>query len=346
MYPNPYPSTSASRQLWQSSSDFSPFRSLADLNAATSELLLPTQPPGLPSGYGSSQCLSLREIPNPVHTVNTTLKNVQAKSRRFVSKVKFGKATSTVPPQGHIELTPPPPKYAPAPSLDQWATRVGTDEPWPHLPYTKPPFSVNHSTSKAPDSFSTSASITGPSPHLRVTHIELAHYNDYPVLAEPSTRYTETIDVTLKDVFYGKVLAHHFTRKYLNGATTRETLEMNIPPGCLSETLFSFQGAGHQLPGGEYQDINFIIRVQSHPLYERCGDGDLSTEVYLPWTDRLYEEACQFKLPGVDGDVHTIEVDYQLTKMTRGIVILRGHGMPRLNRPGRGNLIIEWEIDG
>ena len=112
---------------------------------------------------------------------------------------------------------------------------------------------------------------------------------------------------------------------------TRE-LELDIPAGIHDGQRIRVRGAGHAgvnggLPGDAYVDV----RVARDPRFERDGD-DILSEVDLTIVQAA--RGTQVALATLEGDV---EVAFEPGTQPGEVRVLRGKGMPALQRSGRGD---------
>jgi molecular chaperone DnaJ len=113
-----------------------------------------------------------------------------------------------------------------------------------------------------------------------------------------------------------------------------------IPPGVDSGAQLRVVAEGHAGPfGGPRGDLIVITRVQDHPVFTRKGDnlyGDLPIAVT--------EAVLGARIP-----VATLlgPVDLVIPPGTQGgqVLRVRGKGMPRLTRDGRGDLYLTVRIE-
>ncbi|KAJ3550528.1 hypothetical protein NMY22_g423 [Coprinellus aureogranulatus] len=201
---------------------------------------------------------------------------------------------------------------------------------WP----SPPPYSCRKALS--------SETASGDTSHEIWDHQELEDYSCLDLESETlSSRYTQCIDLPLEDYYHGKRIIYSFIRKLNSGKSSRESLTVDIPPGCQSQTIFCFSNVGHQIEDGTYQDIHLIFVERPHPLRFRRSGSDLVTHVRLPWSDRLNEEPMRFSITNVDGRRVSLEIDYRANKMVAGSAVFQEAGMPCLDGNRRGKLRIE-----
>lgn len=112
-----------------------------------------------------------------------------------------------------------------------------------------------------------------------------------------------------------------------------------LPAGVDTGAQVRVVGEGHAGPGsGRRGDLIVIVRVQTHPLFSRKGDH-LACEV--PVTVPEAALGARIRVPTPDGPaVLTIPAGTQGGQTFR----LRGRGCPRLDREGRGDLLVTTRV--
>ena len=117
------------------------------------------------------------------------------------------------------------------------------------------------------------------------------------------------------------------------GRTVQQTeLEVEIPAGIHDGQQIRIRGAGHAgasggLPGDAYVEVH----VARDPRFERDGD-DVLASVDLTMVQAA--KGAQIKVPTLHGDV---ELDFEPGTQPGEVRVLRGKGMPALQRSGRGD---------
>ena len=142
------------------------------------------------------------------------------------------------------------------------------------------------------------------------------------------------IEVTLEDAYDGA------TRSISVSPSPRETkrLEVKIPPGVNDGSRIRLTGEGAAGPGGKKGDLFLIVRLRPHHTFERRGD-DLYEEVTVPFTTAALGGEIQVRT--MKGRVTMkIPAGAQSGQTFR----LTGQGMPRLNRPGKGDLFVKLRV--
>jgi molecular chaperone DnaJ len=75
------------------------------------------------------------------------------------------------------------------------------------------------------------------------------------------------------------------------------------------------------------------VEIEPHERFERHGD-DLGTRIEIPFTDAALGTEIEVILP----DETTLNAEIPAGTQPSAVVTLRGKGMPRLDRSGRGDL--------
>jgi molecular chaperone DnaJ len=139
----------------------------------------------------------------------------------------------------------------------------------------------------------------------------------------------------------GQVIASPCATCGGEGRTLEErTYTVDIPAGVDTGSTLRLSGRGAAGPrGGAAGDLYVHIRVAPHPRLERDG-ADLLATVRLPYTQATLGTTLDFET--LDG-TEAIEVARGTASGTT--LRLRGLGVPRLDRRGRGDLIVELVVD-
>lgn len=115
----------------------------------------------------------------------------------------------------------------------------------------------------------------------------------------------------------------------------RRTIEVKIPPGVDTGTRLRLSGEGEQgRRGGRTGDLYVDVAVEAHPVFERSGTEILSS------LDLTYAQAVL----GTSVEIATLhgphELDVPAGTQPGQHFELRGKGVPRLGRSGRGDHIV------
>ncbi|MFM5908454.1 MAG: molecular chaperone DnaJ [Novosphingobium sp.] len=121
----------------------------------------------------------------------------------------------------------------------------------------------------------------------------------------------------------------------------RQTLDVNIPSGVDTGTRIRLSGKGEAGPfGAPAGDLYIFVHVSRHSVFERDGTT-LLTRAPITFTKAAL--GGEIELPGLDGTRHTITIPagIQSGKQLRQ----RGAGMPVLQGRGRGDLVVEIQVE-
>ena len=124
---------------------------------------------------------------------------------------------------------------------------------------------------------------------------------------------------------------------------TRREVEVAIPAGIEDGMIVPLRGQGDAGPrGGPAGDLHCIVRVGEHPLFVRSprDPADLFVEVPVPIATAIL--GGKVDVPTLDGQEKlAIEAGTEPGATNR----IRGRGLPRLQRSGRGNLYVRVAYD-
>jgi len=117
------------------------------------------------------------------------------------------------------------------------------------------------------------------------------------------------------------------------GRRLREkALDVEIPPGIHDGQQIRIRGEGHAGPvGGPPGDVYVEVRVAADERFERDG-SDLVSTVGLTIVQAAL--GARVSVPTLDGDV---ELEFEPGTQPGEVRVLRGKGMPSLQRFGRGD---------
>lgn len=120
-----------------------------------------------------------------------------------------------------------------------------------------------------------------------------------------------------------------------------QKIDVTIPPGVDSGTRLRIQGKGEAGPfGAPAGDLYIFFHVTRHPVFEREGTT-LLTRVPITFTTAAL--GGEIEIPGLDGARNKIAIPagIQSGKQLRQ----RGAGMPVLQGRGKGDLVIEIQVE-
>lgn len=121
---------------------------------------------------------------------------------------------------------------------------------------------------------------------------------------------------------------------------TRRTMSVDIPVGVDNGTRIRLSGQAEAGPaGGPPGDLYLEVREKKHPVFSRRGD-DLHTWITIPMTTAAL--GTVFQLQTLDGPR---EVTINAGIQPQDEVVLKGLGVGRLQRPGRGDLRVHVDVE-
>jgi molecular chaperone DnaJ len=116
---------------------------------------------------------------------------------------------------------------------------------------------------------------------------------------------------------------------------TEETIQIKIPPGISSSNFIPIKGKGNEgIQGGPAGSLLVYIEEKEHPIFERNG------------ADVFCDMPIDFTLAALGGkiDVPTLDGPYELKipagTQSQRLFRLKGKGLPRLNRRGKGDELV------
>jgi len=120
-----------------------------------------------------------------------------------------------------------------------------------------------------------------------------------------------------------------------------QALEVSIPPGVDTGTRIRLSGKGEAGPrGAPSGDLYIFVHIRPHAVFQREGTT-LLTRVPVSFTTAALGGSVD--IPDLDGETNTIDIPagIQSGKQLRR----RGAGMPVLQGRGRGDLVVEIEVE-
>lgn len=122
---------------------------------------------------------------------------------------------------------------------------------------------------------------------------------------------------------------------------SRRTISVSIPAGVDQGTRIQLAGEGEVGPGGGPPgDLYLEVNVADHPMFSRSGD-QLHCQVTLPMTAAAL--GAHLDLPTLDEEEIAIEVPPGT--QSGHVITIKGHGVPRLRGPGRGDLKVQVIVE-
>ncbi len=120
-----------------------------------------------------------------------------------------------------------------------------------------------------------------------------------------------------------------------------ERLAVHIPPGVDTGTRIRLTGKGEAGPmGAPPGDLYIFVHIRKHSVFEREGTT-LVTRVPLSFT--IAALGGTVDIPGLDGESHAIEIPEGIQSGRQ--LRKRGAGMPVLQGRGRGDLVVEVQVE-
>ena len=171
-----------------------------------------------------------------------------------------------------------------------------------------------------------------------------------PSQTKPS-EITKPLKLSLAELYTGTKKHLKIGRKLLNGRTEDKVLEIDVLPGYKAGTKVRFQKAGNEVPGGDAQDLVFVVEEKPDPngKWQRDGD-DLCVRVDLPLVEALCGSADGGKLTKsvqlLDGRRLQVAVPLGIVKPEQTSIV-SGEGMP-VRKGGKverkGDLRVKWNV--
>ena len=139
---------------------------------------------------------------------------------------------------------------------------------------------------------------------------------------------------------YGSIISAPCTNCGGQGRThSRHEITVDIPAGVETGTRIRLQGSGDAgLAGGRKGDLYVEIREQAHEVFERQGD-DLHCTLELPMT-----AAALGTVTSVETFDGAKEVDIRPGTHAGATIKLKGLGVGKLQRAGRGDLYVHLDV--
>jgi molecular chaperone DnaJ len=117
-------------------------------------------------------------------------------------------------------------------------------------------------------------------------------------------------------------------------------MSVDIPVGVDNGTRIRLSGRGEVGPaGGPAGDLYLEVREKKHPIFTRRGD-DLHTWITVPMTTASL--GTVFQLQTLDGPR---EVTIGAGTQPQEEIVLKGLGVGRLQRSGRGDLRVHVDVE-
>ena len=113
-------------------------------------------------------------------------------------------------------------------------------------------------------------------------------------------------------------------------------LDIRIPPGVETGSRLRLTGEGDAAPaGGAAGDLYVVLTVAAHEVFERAGD-DVALPLDLPFPTLVL--GGEVSVPTLDGEPEKVAIPPGTAVGSE--IRLKGRGLGRLGRRGRGDLVI------
>ena len=120
-----------------------------------------------------------------------------------------------------------------------------------------------------------------------------------------------------------------------------QNLDITIPPGVETGTRIRLSGKGEAGPqGAPSGDLYIFMHVRRHEVFERDGTN-LFTKVPITFTKAALGGTVS--LPGLDGEWITVNIPAGVQSGEQ--LRKRGEGMPVLQGRGRGDLVVDIQVE-
>jgi molecular chaperone DnaJ len=119
-----------------------------------------------------------------------------------------------------------------------------------------------------------------------------------------------------------------------------ETFPVAVPPGVANGAMRVINGGGEQgREGGRDGNLNIVIRVKPHPVFER-RDDDLLSAVQITYPQAVLGD--EITVPTLEGSAR---MKIRPGTQSGQVYALKGKGVPRPNGARRGELRFVVEVD-
>jgi molecular chaperone DnaJ len=123
----------------------------------------------------------------------------------------------------------------------------------------------------------------------------------------------------------------------------RREIPVDVPAGVEDGMILRLGGEGEEAPrGGDPGDLQVVVRVEPHPLFHRLADDPADLLVDLPVPMSVALLGGEVEIPTLEG-ISTVRLDAGTEP--GAILHVKGQGLPRLQRSGRGTLHLRVGYD-
>ena len=154
------------------------------------------------------------------------------------------------------------------------------------------------------------------------------------------------LNLSLEELYTGTTKKRKVTRTIVDSASGKsmkveETLEIPVKAGWKNGTKITFAGKGDELPGRPAQDLVFVVRQLSHPVFQREGD-DLIAHSRITLAQAL-TEGNSINVKALDNRILRVPLKEVVYPQYERVVL--NEGMPISKQPGKkGNLRIRFDV--
>jgi molecular chaperone DnaJ len=117
------------------------------------------------------------------------------------------------------------------------------------------------------------------------------------------------------------------------------TVKVDIPSGVEDGTTLRLSGKGEHIQGGVNGDLLVRIHVLPHNLFKVLDEGDLICNVDVSFIDMIL--GTEIRVPTLDGSE---KLKIPSGTKANSIFKIKGKGLPRYGRFGRGNQYVKVEV--
>ncbi len=120
-------------------------------------------------------------------------------------------------------------------------------------------------------------------------------------------------------------------------------LTVSVPPGVDDGQTLRLAGKGQALPGGRPGHLFVLLKVRQDERFLREHENIL-TEVRISYIQAAL--GCEVEIPTLDDDC-TGKTTIKVKPGTQpgDVLVRRGEGVPRLQRPGRGEHVVQFKVE-
>jgi molecular chaperone DnaJ len=122
-------------------------------------------------------------------------------------------------------------------------------------------------------------------------------------------------------------------------ARQTKKIKLEIPPGVEDDMAFQLRGEGELSDSGIPGDLIVRIHIQPNPKFERLEDGHLLYNLDVKFTALTL--GSEVRVPTLEG-MEKLKIPQGTS--ANSILKLKGKGLPRYNRSGRGDQLVRINV--